>query len=169
MPRIKQSFSPFVVLFQYDKEKLKEFIHYTQLYNKEIIEENATSFDGQIFNAYLELLEKHDIEQQTFDDYKFPCITSSDIRAFLIDNGWKEDKITASVIGKRLKSLGFKSKPMKISGRTKKMLEIDENLLKNLISRYVVTAVTEVTLDTEPIINNNNNSDKENVTDEKRD
>lgn len=152
MPRIKQSFAPFAVLFQYDKEKLRNFIIYTKGYNNKVIEENATSFDGQIFNAYIDLYDKHKIEQQGLEDYHNPHITSTDIKNYLVDDGWSEDKIRASTIGRRLKSLGFETKAMKISGKTKKVLQIDDDLLQNLISRYVVTVVTEVTEDTEQTI-----------------
>lgn len=156
-PRIKQSFSPFTVLFQYNGGRLKSFIKYTQEYNKKIVEENSTSFDGQIFNAYVELLEQHEKNQDSLDDYHIPQFTSSDIRQFLIDAGWKDDKIRASTIGKRLKSLGFEVNHMKIEGKTKRILKISDDKFKNLSSRYVVTADTEVTSDTEQTKININN------------
>jgi hypothetical protein len=145
IPRVKQSFSSFVVLFQYNQERLNNFIRYVKEYNKEVVEENASSFDGQIFNAYMELLNYHTDEQQSFDDYKPDHITSSDIKNKLVENGWSEEKLHASTIGRHLKSLGFKTKPTKIAGKTKKVLEVDDELYKNLVSRYGVTVVTEVT------------------------
>ena len=145
LPRIKQTLTPFTVLFTTDKNRLTDFIRYAQLHNANVVEENSTSFDGQIFNAYLKLIEEHQEEQQTFDDYHEPTITSSTIRDSLISDGWKEDKITASTIGKRLHALGFKSIPKKITGKTIKILNIEDTKLKLLKKRYVVTVVTEVT------------------------
>lgn len=144
IPRIKQSFSPFVVLFQYNQERLNEFIKYVCEYNKQVVEENASSFDGAIFNAYMELLDIHNNEQQFLDDHSFPRITSTDIRNCLVNDGFK-DTLAASTVGRHLKALGFKTKAMKIDGKTKKILEIDDELCKNLVSRYVVTEVTDVT------------------------
>ncbi len=145
LPRIKQAFIPFTVLFQHDENRLNEFIKYTQEHNQKTIEENSMSFDGQIFNHYIKLLEEHDESQQHLDDYKEPVITSSKIRVSMIESGWKEDSIISATIGKRLSVLGFESKSKKIEGKTVRSLEIDEDLLKSLKARYLVTAVTEVT------------------------
>ncbi len=165
IPRIKQSFSPFVVLFQYDQNRLNDFIQYVCEYNKQVIEENASSFDGVIFNTYVDLLDNHNAEQQALDDYHFAQITSTDIRNRLVNDGFK-DTLNAAVIGRHLKALGFKTKPMKIEGKTKKILEIDDELYKNLFSRYVVTAVTEVTVVKGNCNNNiytyNNNNEDDN-------
>jgi len=149
LPRIKQTLTPFTVLFTTDKNRLTDFIRYAQLYNANVVEENSISFDGQIFNAYLKLIEEHEEEQQTLDDYHEPTITSSAIRNSLISDGWKEDKITAATIGKRLHALGFKSSPKKIVGKTMKLLTIDDAKLKLLKKRYVVTVVSEVSAVTE--------------------
>jgi hypothetical protein len=149
LPRVKQTLLPFTVLFQHDQKQLTNFISYAQDYNAKIVEENAESFDGQIFNAYIQLLEEHEEEQQTLDDYEEPVITSSKIRDVLINNGWKEDKITSATIGRHLKGLGFTNKPKKIGGKTVKPLIIDTELYKQLKLRYEVTAVTEVTVVTE--------------------
>jgi len=150
LPRIKQSFMLFTVLFQYDSEKLKHFIQYTQKYNNKIVDENSLSYDGQIFNHYIKLLEIHEDDQQHFDDYKEPVITSSDIRNSLIENGWDEKKITSAKIGRRLKTLGFESEPKFINGKTKRVLQIDENILKKLKRRYI-TAITDITAHTEQV------------------
>lgn len=165
IPRIKQTFSPFVVLFQYNQERLKKFVSYTLEYNKQIVEENASSFDGAIINAYIELLDKHEKDQQSLSDYHFPHITSTDIRNYLVEDGFKEN-LSAATIGRHLKSLGFKTKPTKIQGKTKKILEIDDYLFQNLVSRYVVTEVTDVTVvrgncnNNILTYNNNNDGDK---------
>jgi len=147
LPRIKQSMAPFTVLFYHNKERLADFIKYTQEYNRKIVEENSTSFDGQIFNAFLAILEKHDQEQQFLDDYHEPSITSTDIKNIMVEDGWKEDKLHAASIGRRLKALGFKTVPKKISGHTRKVLIVDDELLLSLKQKYTVTVVTAVTVD----------------------
>ncbi len=135
LPRIKQSFIPFTVLFQYDKDKLNRFIGYASQYNQNIIEENSTSFDGVIINHYLQLLENHN--QECIDDYKKHTITSSIIRESMINDGWEADKLKAATIGKRLRSLGFSSTPKKIEGKTHRIIDIDKLKLKSLRLKYV--------------------------------
>jgi len=151
IPRIKQSLFPFTVLFQHDKDRLHKFIQYTKEYNNKIIEENSTSFDGQIVNAYFELIEQRNMSE-ALDDYGTPEITASDVKDFLCANdGWNSDTLKASTIGRHLKSLGFENHARKIGGHTKKILCADENLLNALRLRYIVTVVTEVTADTEQV------------------
>lgn len=158
LPRIKQSFMPFTVLFQYDTKKLEWFINQTQKYNRKIIEENSSSFDGQIFNHYIQLIEQHNVEQQTIDsdDYKPAVITSGKIRDCMIEDGWK-DTLTSAKIGRRLKTLGFEIEFKYIAGKTARTLKIDENKLRRLRRRYDITAITDITEHTEQKNNNNNN------------
>lgn len=154
LPRIKQSLSPFTVLFLHNKERLTEYVRYMQEYNNKIVLENSMSFDGQIINAYITLLNEHENEQQSLDDYKEPAITSTTIKNYLVDvEGWKEDKITPAKIGRRINSLGFEVTPKKIVGKTKKVITIDDNNFEKLKRKYVVTAVTEVTAYTDEVKN----------------
>jgi len=136
-PRIKQTFIPFTSLFQYDSSRLTEFIKYVQQYNRQVTEDNSTSFDGQIINHYFKLLENHNEQQQSLDDYHEPCITASGIRESMINDGWKED-VQTRTIGRRLKPLGFESRPMKIGGKTQRVISLSEKQAKRLHSRYVV-------------------------------
>jgi hypothetical protein len=145
LPRIKQSLSPFTVLFQYDKEKLKKFITYAQEYNRKIVEENASSFDGQLVNAYISLLENHEEHQQYLEDYHPDQITASDVRGVLINDGWEENKINVRTVGKHLKTLGFENNLLRIGTKVKKVLSIDNDKLNSLKLKYFVTTVTSVT------------------------
>jgi len=155
LPRIQQSLAPFTILFQYNKERLTEFIKYTQEYNNKVIEENSMSFDGQLINAYVNLLEEHNIEQQTLDDYQEPCFTSTDIKNYLVNNeGWNEEKLSTKVIGKHINNLGFNVTPKKIGGKTKKIITIKDNVFEKLKRKYVVTTVTTVTTVTDEVKNN---------------
>lgn len=150
LPRIQQSLTPFTVLFQYNEERLNNFIEYAKKYNNKIIEENATSFDGQIFNAFVDLLDEHNQEQQALDDHHSPHITAKNIRECLINDGFK-DTLKSSTIGRHLKTLGFDSNVMKIGGKTMRILNVKDDLFAMLKMKYVVTAVTEVTDITEAI------------------
>ena len=170
LPRIKQALTPFTVLFAHDHEQLTDFIRYAQQYNNQIAEENAESFDGQIFNHYLKLLNEHEEYQQTLDDYEEPTITSTSIKDSMVLDGWKEEKLNTRTIGRHLKTLGFTTTPKKISGKTIKVVEIDGATLSRLKKRYSVTLVTKVTsvtkstLETTGVKNLEEKTDPLNVT-----
>lgn len=139
-PRIRQSFYPFTVLFQHNKELLNKFITQVQQYNGQIVEENSQSFDGQILEHYNQLLQQCE-----------PTITCSLIRESMLNDGWKDETIKTATIGRHLSALGFKNTPKKICGKTHRILTVDPQLLELLKQRYMVTEVTEVTVVTEPV------------------
>ena len=145
LPRIQQSLTPFTVLFQYDKDKLDWFVNYAKKYNNKIIEENADSFDGRLFNAYLYLLQEHEQTQETLDDYNYPTITTSSIKDVLVNDGWKAEDLSAVSIGRRLKTLGFENKPTLVAGKTKKILLLADDRLKFLKRQYLITDITDIT------------------------
>jgi hypothetical protein len=125
-PRIKQSFLPFTVLFQHDVQILEHFINGVKQHNSKMIDENSTSIDGQILQYYLESVSN-----------SIPYITARDIRNTMInDGGWK-DTLDERTVGKHLKALGFENKPIKVDGKTRRVLEISAGRLKHLIYRYV--------------------------------
>lgn len=126
LPRIKQSMLPFTVLFQYDNERLHKFIEYAKQYNAKIIEENSTSLDGLIVNTFLQL--KSDVQ---------PYIISKDIGDKLVNEGYYKD-LNPRLVGKRLKALGFESKPKKWDGKTVRDIFIDDDKLAILKQRYVL-------------------------------
>jgi len=154
LPRIKQAHAPFTVLFLDNKERLSEFIRYTQKVNNKIIEENSMSFEGQIINAYIHLLEEHEMEQQTLDDHKEPVITSTDVKDHLVNvEGWDADKLKTSTIGRKIRTLGFGVTPKSIAGKTKRVITIDDDKLEKLKQKYVITTITDITLHTDEVIN----------------
>lgn len=127
-PRIKQTFLPFTVLFQYDANILKNFIETVKQHNDKMTEENSQSYDGMIVNAYLGLLK---------EDYK--QITAQDIRNTLVnEQGYDPDKTTARSVGRRLKPIGFNSVSKWIDGKAKRIITHDSETIKRLIYRYVV-------------------------------
>ena len=154
LPRIKQSLSPFTILFQHNTERLKKFIEYTHTYNSKVVEENSMSFDGQLINAFINLLETYEQNQQTLDDYKEPSFTSSDIKTYLVDNeGYNSDKISVKHIGRALAGLGFEVRPKKVDGKTKRVITISDDIFEKLKRKYTVTSVTSVTTVTDEVKN----------------
>jgi hypothetical protein len=127
LPRIKQSFFPFTVLFQHDREKLEWFIDYAKEFNREIIEENSTSLDGLIVNYYIQSKENCE-----------PYITAKDIRNKIVNDGYSSEKLNSRTVGKHLKALGFESKPRKWESHTVRDVLINPDKLEMLKRRYVV-------------------------------
>jgi len=130
-PRIKQTFLPFTVLFQYDQFILDGFIETVKSYNTKLTEENSSSYDGLILNGYLTLLNN-----------SMPVITTQDIRNILVnDHGYEAEKTNARTVGKHMKTLGFTSvsKWMGKDEKAKRVVDIDLHTVKRLIYRYVDT------------------------------
>jgi len=131
-PRLKQTFHPFTVLFQHNKKTLEEFIQQIQGYNSDLVDTNSETMDGAIINGYLENLSYYEYKSET-------PITAQDIQTTMQNDGWKEDKLNVRTIGKHLKTLGFNTIPKFIDNKTKRVIQIDEKQLKQLITRYVPT------------------------------
>jgi hypothetical protein len=132
MPRIKQSFYPFAMLFKHDDDRLKEFIDYVKEYNHQVVEDNSVTLDGQIVNTYIQMV---DFGEFVTKSNPSDVITATDIFKQLEEDGW--NKLDVRNVGRRLKALGFQSKPEKVKGKTKKAISIDESRLKVLKRRYV--------------------------------
>jgi len=129
-PRIKQTFLPFTVLFETDKEVLDAFIATVKKSNEKMVEDNAATVEGHIINIYCEL--------RGYDGGAI--IAPQDIRNELVNKyGYNEERTRASTVGKRLPPLGFKSTPKKDhEGKTKRDITISQHDLKRLIYRYVL-------------------------------
>ena len=126
LPRIKQSLMPFTVLFQYNTERLQNFIEYAKNYNKTVVEENATSLDGLIVNIYLQLQANSE-----------PVITAKDIADKLVLEGFYKE-LNPRLIGKHLKSLGFENKSKWFNGKATRELSISNEKMAILKQRYVL-------------------------------
>jgi len=129
IPRIKQTFLPFTVLFSNDKKRLDGFVNYVQVYNKRIVEENASSFDGQIINAYVDLLN---------DGVK--NITVQDILNRTIQNGGCNSTTNVRTVGRHLKILGFDEPNIqKVNKKTVRVVNVSQQILERLKKKYVVS------------------------------
>ena len=135
--RLRQGFSSFAVLFCHDKEALDYFMGYVEEYNKELIEERAQSFDGMIVNSVCNMKN---------NGYAF--ITAKLISDDLAERGItgkNGGNISASIIGRHLKTLGLPTKAKKIDGKTQKVVSDNPKILKLLKEKYVVDEEEEIT------------------------
>jgi hypothetical protein len=129
MPRVKQTFLPFTALFYNDEERLKKFVKYVKKYNQRIVEENASSYDGQIINAYVELL----------TEGIFKRITAQNILDRATQNNGCRKETNVRTVGRHLSNLGFdKPIPKKIGGRTVRVVNVSNENLERLKKRYVL-------------------------------
>lgn len=134
-PRIKQATLAFTTLLANVPEALISFKKFVKKYNKDLIEERSTSYDGVIVNTIIELLKEENMN-----------ITAKDIETRFSDNHVKG---TAATIGKHLAQLNLKTEAMKINGKTKKIIPLNETFFE-VAKRYCVDEdalklVTEVT------------------------
>lgn len=138
MPRIKQSFYPFAVLFsETDKETFEGFKQYVINYNRSIVEDNSMTLDGQIINIYYTITKQDDFLQDT------SVITTTGILKRLQEDGWG-DKINVVTVGRRLKALGFVNKPKTIRGKTQRMVSINDDRFEMLKRRYISVIDEEI-------------------------
>lgn len=121
LPRIKQTYLPFVPLFINDKGKLDNFIKSVKRTNNELVEMNASTIDGSIIHAYLELVQKGE-----------KYITPSDISSHI-----GNEKLNSVSVGKRVKTLGFKTTQTRVGDSIKKLVKISIPAMEQLIYRYV--------------------------------
>jgi hypothetical protein len=124
-PRLRQATSSFTVLFANIPEMMDKFRAFLAQYNRELIEERASSFTGMVANALIELINEG---KET--------ISAKDIVEYLIKNeGY--DKITPQAIGKHIKSLGLKTKNTRVDGRVVKAIIPDESIFEEIRSKYI--------------------------------
>ena len=135
-PRVKQIVNSFVSLFGTNEIQIKKFGLFIKNYQEELIEERRNSFAGSVIVAIHDLIES----EQT-------NISSKDI----IDEGsltdYENKPLKPRGLSNILKSLGFK-KPniVKVDGKAKRCIPLENIHLSGLFKRYGVTVVTVVTV-----------------------
>jgi len=139
MPRIRQTLAPFTVLFQHNQDRLKAFVTYAMNYNKGIIEENSQSFDGQLVNFYLDA-----VEQKNMSDDLDITVSVSDIKDMMLNDGWKDESIKVSTIGRHYKALGFNTRIVRLGTKTKRILSIDDDAFNVLKMKYIVPVEVDI-------------------------
>lgn len=126
-PRLEQATISFAVLFYNIPEVFEKFKAFLKEYQQGLIEERASSYDGQIVTAYIELV-----------DNGIKDISAVDIAAHI-----DEPKVfSARVIGKHLKSLGLITKINK--SLKKRPIIFNEEQYKTLKARYNSEYYTEI-------------------------
>jgi len=93
-PRSKQIMYPIAIVFNHNTDILNELSQIMRKRQGELIKERASTYDGVIVNAYLELLEQ---------GHEF--ISPTDIAFIVQSRGY--DKTTTRRIGHNMKSIGY--------------------------------------------------------------
>jgi len=122
-PRLKQIIYPIATVFNHKQEILESLAQTAREKTNEMIEERASTLDGRIINAYLQLLDSGHVN-----------ITANNIAQVLEKQGYK--KINSRTIGHRMKSFGFRNEVKNIGKETKRCSIPDEKLIQTLRNRY---------------------------------
>lgn len=134
-PRVKQIVQSYVYLFSNDDEGMVGFKKYIQSYQKELIGERQSSFDGGIVEAIFKIM-----EGGLFD------LTAKDIirkGGFLSIDGKRE--MTPRALSSRLKSLGFmKGIPTRRGDHIERFIPINPEHIKGLFKRYGFKIMFEI-------------------------
>jgi len=124
-PRLQQAYTSLALVLSAFPQELEKFKKFLVEKNVELINERASTVEGEIINAYVDLLGEG-------VDAVSPTLIADRIR---VNCG---DEVSNRSIGKKLKALGFKSVPTKVLGKTVKVVKIPEGVLALLLNRYVV-------------------------------
>jgi len=156
--RLKQAVSSFIVLFASSEEVYNDFIDFLIAYNRVLVEERATTYEGGIVNAISDILvEKLGIESiynvinvtnvtETDKELNELEITATDIKNVLTEKyKFKEEFASTRTIGKKLRVLGITTerKKSKETEKTKALLVLETKPLSKLIKKYIPVAVLE--------------------------
>ena len=117
-PRVKQAYSSLAIVIKPFPEAYSRFLTFVKAYSQRIIDDRASSTDGQIIGALFELWE---LQKE---------VTSQEISSRL------ENAVSAQKVGSTLKSLGLTTKPVKIKGKTMRIVLKDDAVLEKLRRRY---------------------------------
>lgn len=123
-PRIRQAMRAFIPLVSTSPKALADFKKFIVKYNRNVIEERATSFDGAIINAIIDFICDGTL-----------IITSTDIKDKLIADGL--DKTTSRTIGRHLAALDLKCLPRRIEGVKKRIVPLGQKLVE-VVRRYCI-------------------------------
>lgn len=126
-PRLRQATNSFSMLFKDNEVMKKQFEEFIHVYQADLVEERSTSLEGTVVLAINYYIEKGD-----------EWIYSSKLTDFINDGIQNQkDKLNNKKIGLVLKSLGFNTQQKRVGGRNVRVLKFDEDLLKNVFTRYV--------------------------------
>lgn len=147
-PRLKQVAASFAVIFVNFPDVLAEFKKIMEQTQEEILEVRSASFEGQVILGLIECIEDYVTNETDVTDV---TLSSADIANKMPSHKGKPQD--SRIIGRTLKILGLKTISTKVSGKTKRIIELGKDKLITLIHRYLprseqeeaVTLVTKVT------------------------
>ena len=135
-PRVKQIVSGYIPLFGNDEKQMEIFKNFIKTYQQDLIEERSSSFTGQVVKAIHSLIENGNLTFTTKE-----IVSEGEFKDFQ-GNIMKPQSLAG-----QLRSLGFKkSKSIKLLGKTKRIILLDDVHLSKLFKRYGLEKVTPVTL-----------------------
>jgi hypothetical protein len=124
--RLNQIIQPLFAVVK-DAELRRQIEDFIRAYNKEVVEDRASSEDGVIVQAVIELKESQNDAEIPVKDVKKKVNE-------ILDNGILGNGISSQKLGARLKGLGLQSRHT----RNGNLLVCDERLIRKLKKRYVV-------------------------------
>jgi hypothetical protein len=126
MPRIRQSYQPFTVLFKSDPATLETFIEAVKAQNALNIVENSSTFEGIIVTSYLEM-----------SNDGFTVITPKELRDYMVREHGAREELNERTLGKYLRPLGFTSTLERVMGKPQRVVTIKKFDLDRLMTRYI--------------------------------
>lgn len=138
-PRLKQVSESFLSLFATEQQVLESYKGFIYNHQQELIEQRAATRPGQVVEVLFDLLEGYEVTMVT---------TPMGDRAVNVTAGMIAERvgITPQATGQILKTLGLRTYPLKVEGKTRKCLVYDEARFNKLKRRYILDN-NEVTAD----------------------
>jgi len=131
-PRLLQISEAFISLFANEPEVLENYKQFIQAHQRELIEQRATTKTGQVVEAMFSLIENVTLE--TYETYE----TGETVLPISAKDIAERVNMDFRTVGSILRELGLETKPVKVSGRTKRCIIYDEKRLKTLRRRYIL-------------------------------
>lgn len=131
-PRLRQISSAFLALFANEPEVLADYRHFIWQHQRELVEQRAGTTTGQVVGKLLEALSADTIA--TVATYATPgetvlAISSADIAEKL--------GLKPQAVGQILKTLGVRTKQVKVHGQVRRCIIYDEARFEILRRRYI--------------------------------
>jgi len=145
-PRLKQISACFTSLFAEQPDVLSDYRAFIGKHQQELIEQRVATTIGQVVEKLFSLVESVTLVTNVTDvtSEKLIPVSSGDIAEPL--------NMTSQAVGQILKTLGLRTRPIKLEGKSKRCIIFDKAKLDTLKRRYIPSegtdSVTMVTLAT---------------------
>jgi len=133
-PRLKQATRPFVTIFHNNKEMMDRLRNFLQKYQKELIEDRSSSYEGMIVNTLYNLMENGEKN-----------ISPTMIKEYM-ENQYGLAKVNTRGIGKALRGLKLSTKQKRFGDKVIKVVTFSDLVFEDLVKRFVskVSSVSSV-------------------------